>query len=135
MQKFCHNCGKQIVAGANFCPFCGTNLSSLSAKPTPATVVPEQKKTSQFTPFAVGRDDEDDEYIDKIAHLDIKQDGLQVEIIKDMPMGETLGSVVSSSIGAGAPPQTDPARPAQYNDREVFLKDFQREAGTIRHEK
>ena len=136
MQKFCHNCGKQVVVGAKFCNECGTSLSSLANSPTPA---PTAKPTTtarpgQFTPFAVGRDDDDDDsYLDRLEHVEIRQSELQVEIVKDRPLGESVGALVAQAL-QGAAPISEPARPAQYTNNEVFLKDFRQEAGTSRRE-
>lgn len=112
---------------SKFCPECGVNLSSLSSKPEPPT-----NKTS-FQPFAVGKDDDDDDsYLDTMEHLQIKQSELQVEIVKDKPLGESVGAVISQGIQAGSPPTIDEARPARYTDSKVCLEEFQKEAGTIR---
>ena len=131
MQKFCHHCGTQVSAGSKFCSSCGTSLASLSATP-PAP----PNNNGQFTPFAVGRnaddDEDDDAYIDKLTHLDIRQNELQVEIIKDRPIGESMGAVISQ--GANSKTTLEPARPAQYTDTEKFKVDFQKEAGTSRNE-
>lgn len=135
MQKFCHNCGKQMVVGAKFCPYCGTSLSSLSATPTSSTpATPAAKPQGQFAPFAVGRDDDDDEdnYIDKLQHVDIRQSELHVDIVKDRPIGETVGSVMSQPIRPESIEKSE--RPAQNQNAEDFKKSFQQEAGTLRHE-
>lgn len=132
-QRFCHNCGKQLTLGAKFCTECGTSLSSLDNKPTP-----NKKLPGQFTPFAVGKDeDEDSSYLDRLEHLDIKQDGLQVEIVTDRPVGETVGSVFSQGLNAGAPPVVDNSpRNLTPVNKDAFMQEFKREAGAIRtHEK
>lgn len=131
MQKFCHHCGKQVTIGANFCPSCGTSLSSLNAKP----VAPAPTKSSQFAPFALGSEDDDDSYLDKMEHVDIRQTELHVEIVKDRPVGETLASVVAQ--GANTPPVIeDLQRQTPTIDKEAFLRDFKQEAGALRtHEK
>lgn len=136
MHKFCHNCGKQLVVGAKFCSDCGTSLASLDAKPPAPT--PAQTSTTrphgQFTPFVVGRDeDDDDSYLDKMDHVDIRQTELHVEIVKDRLVGETVGSVFSQGLQAGAPPVID-SRPAPQIDRDEALKVFQQEAGSLRNE-
>lgn len=132
MQKvsFCHNCGKKIPAiDAKFCPSCGTSLASLSSKPN--IQVPNQKDNiPTFTPFiADGEDDDEDSYIDKIVKLDIKINELQVDIIKDRPIGESLGTMFAN-----------PSKLTQIEERpkptlqntETFLKEFAKEAGTTR---
>lgn len=132
--KFCHNCGKNVIMGANFCPSCGVSLASLSAKPTPPPEQ-EQKKPGQFTPFVANADDDDpDSYIDKMEHIQVRQQSLQVEIVKDMPIGETFGAVITQGLASNTPPSIDVIRPGHTTDKEAFLKDFQKEAGTIRHE-
>jgi hypothetical protein len=131
MQKFCHHCGKQLPIGAKFCAFCGTNLASLSEKPVPQEVVPPSKPAGQFVPFAVGHDaDDDDSYIDTIDHLNIRQTALHVDIVKDQPIGESMGSVIAQGVSSTTPPTIDPNRPAL--DPKVSLEEFAKEAGTLR---
>jgi hypothetical protein len=133
MQKFCHSCGKQVIVGAKFCPFCGTNLSSLTAKPTPPPVaVAQATRPGQFSPFSVGEKDEDDSYIDGLQHLDIRLSSLDVEIVRDRPLGETVGALVSQAMHSSGPPEQAQARPAQYSSQEAFMQDFRKEAGTMR---
>jgi len=128
-KKFCHHCGKQVELCAKFCSSCGTSLTSLSSTPPPATPAP-----SQFTPFSAARDDDDDDsYIDKITHLDIRQNELHVEIIKDPTIKETVGSVMSQSISPDKLEKND--RQAPIANVEEFKKNFQQEAGTLRNEK
>lgn len=128
MQKFCHHCGKQVVIGANFCMGCGTNLNSLANTPNTSAAKP-----SQFTPFAAGADDDDDDsYLDKMQHLNIRQNSLQVEIIPDRPQGETMQSLVAGVLRGGGPPILEPDRPPQYTNNAQFLADFQKEGGTSR---
>jgi len=135
--KFCHHCGKQLVAGAKFCTECGTSLSSLTNKPPAASTGGpnyHSSASSQFAPFTVGRDDDEDEsYIDRMAHLNIRQDALHVEIIKDNPLGESMASVVQQGILAGVAPVLE-SRPNITVDNSAILKDFEREAGAIRNE-
>ena len=130
MKKFCHHCGKEVIVGAKFCSSCGCNLNSLANTPAPPAAPP--KPRSQFEPFAAGGsdDDDDDSYIDKMTHLDIRQDGLQVEITRDRPLGESVGSLVAAAMQSGPLLNPDPARPPQYNDSKVFMEEFRKEAGT-----
>lgn len=137
MQKFCHNCGKQLAVGANFCSSCGVSLSSLTNKPPTAATEPS---TSQFPPFVVGKgsdDDDDDSYLDRMTHVDIRQSELQVEIIKDRPLGESVGALISQAIQSSGPPTIEPARPPlpTSKDNKAFLEEFKKEAGTSRNEK
>jgi hypothetical protein len=131
MQKFCHNCGKPTpTVEAKFCSYCGTSLSSLSATPT------KQPAAPTFTPFAIDREDEDYDPIDRLTKLDIRINKLDVEIIKDRVVGETVAGYVQEALqGAktvddgfsrGAPPPVD---------SKEFLKEFQKEAGTARPDK
>lgn len=128
MPKFCHHCGKQTVVGANFCQVCGTNLSSLAAGPTPQPIVQPQ---STFTPFSPTSDDDDDEYIDRIQKLDIRMNGLQLEIKKDQPIGETMGSVMAQGGNAPAAPIVPPPNLPTV-DGKAFLETFKQEAGAKR---
>jgi hypothetical protein len=127
MNKFCHHCGKKLNVGDKFCGGCGTSLSSLAATPTP----PPKPATPSFAPFAVAKDDDDDDYIDRLEHINLRQAGLQVEIIKDRPIGETIGVAMAN------------AQPLDPNDTfkrggidpEQALALFQKEAGTLRNDK
>lgn len=131
MQKFCHNCGKQVTTGANFCASCGTSLTSLSNTPAPP-VVPT-RPNGQFTPFAVGKDDDDDtSYIDRIDHIQIRQNELQVEIVRDRPLGESIGNVIQQSVLNGKPPTLGDNRIVPPVDKAKFLQEFQQEAGAVR---
>lgn len=124
--KFCHNCGKKVIEGAKFCPDCGTNLTSLASKPpVPATFEP-------FTPKRGKNDDDDDEdeYIDRLSHANVRQTELHVEIVKDRPMGETIGSLVAQAP-LGGPPIQDDVRQAPPATQD-FLSEFKREAGALR---
>ena len=133
-QKYCHHCGKQVIIGARFCSACGVNLTSLTAKP--AIAAEPSKPQSQFVPFVVNAaDDDDDSYIDRLDHANVRQTELHVDIVKDRPQGETVGSVVTQGINTRTPPIIDRPRPAQLQDKATFLKAFQQEAGTSRHEK
>lgn len=123
MNKFCHNCGKQLpTAGGNFCPFCGTSLLSLSSKPLPA------KSPNTFTPFTpASEDDDDDSYLDRIQRLDIRISQLDVEVSKPNPIRETVGGVFMQQGGTSESRGVGP-----YSQGDVFLKEFQKEAGTLR---
>lgn len=126
MPKFCHQCGKQVVVGAKFCGDCGTNLSSLSSVPPPPEPAPvRQQAQSTFSPFAVGADDDDD-YIDRIARLDIRINKLEVDVADfNKPVGETVGAVM---IHAEPPRPIVP--PADLKiDEKAFLESFRQEAG------
>lgn len=124
-----------MVVGAKFCPYCGTSLSSLSATPTSSTpATPAAKPQGQFAPFAAERDeDDDDSYLDKMTHVDIRQTELHVDIVRDRPIGETVGSVMSQPIRPESIESSE--RPAQQQNAEDFKKSFQQEAGTLRNEK
>lgn len=132
MQKFCHNCGKQVLAAANFCSSCGTSLSSLAAKPTPPVPV---EPAQTFTPVAVGGEDDDDNYLDRITKLDIKINKLDVEIVKNRAVaGEVLTPDFFKAGATQGPEVINRSQPYQGIDNKAFLAEFQREAGTNRNE-
>jgi hypothetical protein len=123
MQKFCHNCGKQIATvGAKFCAHCGTDLASLSSAPRPPA------KATTFTPFAADAD-EDDEYIDRLERLDIRINKLDVDIVKDRQVSETLGT-----LAQGIPATEEMKRKEHYQgvNEKDFLEQFKKEAGSLR---
>lgn len=131
--SYCHHCGAKLPAGAHFCQSCGVNLSKLSN--TPTTVEPPK---SQFAPFTVAREDDEDgdSYIDKLQHAEIRQTELHVDIIRDKPIGESVGSLIAQSLQSKNPPTQEPARGAPtVVSKESFLADFQKEAGTMRRKK
>ena len=128
MSKFCHNCGKQMPApNVNFCPFCGTSLASLAATPTPPP-----KKQATFTPFIAGKNDDDDEddYIDHIEKLDIRINRLDVDIVRDRQLGETIGTIAQQGIKPNSEDLQRDTGPAVNS--EDFLKEFKKEAGSLR---
>lgn len=129
MQKYCHNCGRQVAVGAKFCNECGTNLSSLAN-------VPEQPKqtvkarSSQFAAFSPGAEDDDGEsYLDKLESAPVRQTELHLEVIKDAPLGESFGAIINQSQ-MGMRPSDEPPRPVPVNGN--FLEEFRKEAGTYR---
>lgn len=128
MEKFCHHCGKKYIVGAKFCPECGTNLLSLSS--TPATAA----KAPTFAPFVVQSDEDGEESIDRMAHANIRQTELHVEIVKDKPQTETIGAAMMA--GASVNPQNIETikRVVAPIDEKEFLKAFRKEAGTHRDE-
>lgn len=131
MPKFCHECGKEQQIGAKFCSNCGTNLTSLANTVPPP---PQQQAAATFRPFTPRPTDEDDDTqrVDTLEHLDIRMQGLQVEIIKDRPMGETVASVFRSQEGARTPPEQFGGR--EGFDPATYIKEFQKEAGTLRND-
>jgi hypothetical protein len=127
-QKFCHHCGKQLAGSPKFCGNCGTSLSSLSATPTPEP---------SFTPVAISRSDDREGYIDEAEHLlrikSLRLQGLDVEITKDRPLGETIGSLAAQAQTAGTPlvsPDDKIVRDGPYAnyDKKQFLADFQKDS-------
>lgn len=132
IKNFCHSCGIKLPGNSRFCPGCGVNLSSLANKPT--TVEPPK---SQFVPFVVAKDDdEDDSYIDRLQHAEIRQTELHVDIIKDRQLGESVGSLIAQALQSKTPLTPEPPRIAPpVTSKEAFLTEFQKEAGTMRREK
>ena len=134
VQQFCHNCGKQVQVGSKFCPACGTNLTSLASTPASS----QQKQPVQtFTPFVPNaEDDEDgDSYIDKMTHLNVRQSALQVEIVRDKALTETLGAAVLQGSQSGGSSETyERNKPYQNVDAKTFQEEFKKEAGTLRHD-
>ena len=80
--RYCHNCGsQQPVFDAKFCVHCGTSLSSLTEKPAPPPTPPKQNRSHLLAkPSWANRDEDDDDYIDRIQQLDVRIDKLEVEI-------------------------------------------------------
>ena len=120
--KFCHNCGKPNTAGAKFCSDCGTNLLSLAALPPKEQVMPVAMNRKSSGRGYMEDEDDDDE-----TPLVISQTALAVEIIKDRPRGESLGSVVAQ----GKPTASENiSRAAPYKGNEdigKIISDFKGE--------
>jgi hypothetical protein len=95
MANFCHNCGKPTQVGWKRCPHCETSLLSLASKPEP---IIQKQPTENFIPISVAVGDEDDSYLDRIAHLNINIRGLEVDIQKPVTQGETLGSALANPM-------------------------------------
>ena len=125
MNKFCHNCGKQMpTVEAKFCPFCGTSLLSLSSTPTP----PPRAQAPSPT-WAGSDDDDDDSYIDRIPRLKVRIDKLDVEIIRPpVVQGEKLGAIAAKESAVN----TSEFRNGPYQNLtpEQALEQFKQEAGS-----
>ena len=128
MQKYCHNCGKQVQVGSKFCHSCGTNLNSLANVPDVVRPV-----ISQFPAFSPGDGDDDGEaHLDRLHRAPIRQKELFVDIVKDNNTAETFGSIISQSqqgIGAGEPVARAPIGSVSSD---AFMAEFRKEAGTSR---
>lgn len=138
MYKFCHQCGKQLQPDSKFCSGCGTNLQSLSAQPpsaqppTPPRRLPPMP--ARATVDSIGEDDDDTISVDRIDHLDIRQDQLFVEIVKPPTMKETVGGIVQMGISQGADKEPEFKRdmPFQNTTDDQIQKQFLKEGGTSR---
>ena len=126
MNKFCHNCGKQlpVVAGMKGCPYCMTPLFSLSSKP-PVAAASSPPPAPSFSPFSP--QDDDDEYIDHIDHLKVNITKLDVDIRTFQQPKETVGTVMTQQAD-----ETPDTRPSPNLSQEQVLQEFQKEAGTLR---
>ena len=120
MNYFCHNCGSKQQVKSNFCGQCGCDLSSLSAKPKPKVA------TRPFVANIMDGDDDDDDYIDRIQHLDVKISELAFEITKPREFKETIASVVQQQ---GASQEGQRPQPYLNVDNTTFLAEFSKEAG------
>jgi hypothetical protein len=49
-QRFCTQCGTELVAGANFCRVCGTPLKRPVAQPQPTSRSPERRQSNSRRP-------------------------------------------------------------------------------------
>ena len=116
--------------GSKYCSSCGTSLVSLSETPPN----PHHSPRETFTPFSPKQDNDGDEDIDRIDHLDIRQNRLEIEIVRNYQQGEKLGNTVLAGMGGGPPEPIEP-RPGQYAqdiDKKTFAQEFQKEAGAMR---
>ena len=94
MKSYCPHCGKPYQIKGNFCSSCGESLNSFAKKEV------KQAPASTFTPFVAEReDDEDSNYLDRISHLDIRINKLELDIPVYKPVRETVGGVMSQKGG------------------------------------
>jgi hypothetical protein len=86
--------------------------------------------------MVAGSDDDDDSYLDRIQHLDIRINKLDVDIVKHRPVGGEVLSPEFFKAGASAAPEIiNRSKPFAEVDSKTFMAEFQREAGTQRNEK
>ncbi len=129
--QYCHNCGKKMLQSSlSFCPFCGTNLKSLLAKPPSKEEPPPPRKTmtSSFRPFSNAVDDDDDDR-DDYAHrdrLDISISELHVEIGDVRRNRETIGGLMSQG------PTNEERRPVSTSDPKAVIEAFRKEGSALR---
>jgi ribosomal protein L40E len=122
--KFCPMCGAKAQITSNFCGSCGASLNSL----TPKKSEPSKANQTTFEPFSPDREDEDDSYIDRLTHLPIKINALELEESRFKPrQKETIGTVVSQGAGSD-PSESRGAGRYSTMSREEFLKEFSKEA-------
>jgi hypothetical protein len=129
--QYCHNCGKKMPQSSlSFCPFCGTNLKSLLAKPPSKEETPPPKKTmtSSFRPFSNSVDDDDDDRDDYANRekLDISISELDVEIGDIRRNKETIGGLMSQG------PTNEEPRQNSIGDPKAVIEAFQKEGSALR---
>jgi len=128
--QYCHNCGKKMMQSSlKFCPFCGTNLNSLSAKPPEEVQVKKPiDSRSSFTPFANrgGDDDDEDSYIDNMQRLDVRISALDVEYAPMQKNRETIGGLMTQG------PTNEEGRGRSTLSEKEILDNFQREGSALR---
>jgi len=130
LKKYCTTCGgptQYLSEPPVFCSSCGEAFESKSGKKKPRA-----KKTVPKKINAKAKNQEDDKsrrvddgaFSTKIESLDFN-----VQSFTEPPM--TIASL--AALGEQEkPPKESPKNPPKEVDREQFLEDFQREAGSLR---
>lgn len=131
MKTYCRNCGSKIdflsKDKPKFCHNCGKPLDSKHKEND--AVKPEvsaQDKTND-SPF------EDEEstvgFSGDLQNLVDSMGQLNIELELPPMIGERMGSIMGTSMGAS---QVEEGRIFRESSREDFLKEFQKEAGTLK---
>ena len=122
MKKYCPSCGKQNPVSAKYCCHCGDGMS-LASK-----VKPKHNPLKASPPEETGDYEEDED-----EHIQITATKLDVEIMPTQNTKETIGSLVQEGEHSG------PVASNGYEkgggpkiDEKQFLKEFRREAGSLR---
>ena len=122
MKKYCPSCGKQNPVSAKYCCHCGDGMS-LASK-----VKPKRNPLKASPPTETGDYEEDED-----EHIQITATKLDVEIMPTPNTSETIGSLMQEGEYSG------PVASDGYEkgggpkiDEKQFLKDFRREAGSLR---
>lgn len=133
-RKFCHSCGKETQLVAKFCPYCGTNLSSLTS--TPPQDESEFKRPARpkgtFKPFAIERPnsiDEDDDYdpYENAEGIEVNISKLEVDIAPINRNKDTVGGLMS----LGPAGEENRPTPNIIGAKEA-IENFQKEGGALR---
>ena len=122
MKKYCPSCGKQNPVSAKYCCHCGDGMS-LASK-----VKPKRNPLKTSPPEETGDYEEDED-----EHIQITATKLDVEIMPTPNINETIGSLMQEGEYSG------PVASDGYEkgggpkiDEKQFLKEFRREAGSLR---
>jgi hypothetical protein len=117
MKKYCPTCGKPNPATANFCCACGKGMS-LSKKQ------PLKKANSSLV-----LEDEDEEGTEETFNS--QATSLDVDVTMFNQNSETLGQIAQS--GPAHPGEAYQREGGPSMSQEDFLKEFQKEAGSLRN--
>lgn len=126
--KFCHECGAKLLIDSKFCNKCGTSLASLSEKPKPPQAINPVRESTVV--LVENGEDDDDSYIDTMAHYTPNLDALDVEVQK--PRNQNSDTIESLAKNAFVNVATENRIPPPTLSPEEALKQFQQEAGAIR---
>jgi ribosomal protein L37E len=127
MKIYCRKCGaptEYISARPKFCSSCGLSVSASEEK---AKQQPEKPKPKRKDPIAAIEIETED--FPEEGGVPSGMDGLDVEIRTSEAHGIKFGDILGSSEGS----ERFQREPDEQVPREQFLKEFKREAGSIRN--
>lgn len=124
MKRYCHECGKEAnLAAAKFCCHCGSSLGFASAQ---AKVKKIQAKTQE----ADDDEEEDEENESSGSYSGLSERGLDFEFQKSPAQVEKIGNVIGTRSSTPSD-DSDNGQIISLSSEEA-MKEFQREAGTLR---
>ena len=130
MKRYCHSCGKPSEpASAKFCCHCGVSLSFASPPPKSEAVKAKEEQRNE-------EEEEEEEEEDSnlpTSFRGVLEKGLDFEFQRSPQVGEKLGKVIGTRSSASD--SEEDGRQIEHQSSEEVMKEFQREAGTLRPKK
>ena len=128
MKRYCHSCGKPSEpASAKFCCHCGVSLSFASPPPKSEAVKAKEEQRNEEE-----EEEEEDSNL-PTSFRGVLEKGLDFEFQRSPQVGEKLGKVIGTRSSASD--SEEDGRQIEHQSSEEVMKEFQREAGTLRPKK
>ena len=125
MKVYCPSCGAAVHYSGEKPKFCSTCANPISIY---AKTKPQRKKTQKNYEFSedIDIDKDPSEFVPKIRALDVDISNAKVQ-------RNTIGQILESQPSKAPPESNDQFISMDTNQtKEEFLKDFQKEAGSLR---